>query len=117
MPSTSAPRATAGAPARPTARSWHSGGRWCSACRRDRKSTRLNSSHLVISDADFCLKKKINDEGYATIDDLAPPLPTIKRLVDTTDLHPAERPAPDPRPAGAVLVAHSTSVTRVPMTS
>src|SRR5256885_9309462 len=25
---------------------------------RDRKSTRLNSSHLVISDAVFCLKKK-----------------------------------------------------------
>src|SRR5256885_12170230 len=28
--------------------------------RRDRKSTRLNSSHLVISDAGFCLKKKKN---------------------------------------------------------
>src|SRR5256885_12070602 len=32
----------------------HSIGRW----RRDRKSTRLNSSHLVISYAVFCLKKK-----------------------------------------------------------
>src|SRR2546426_7714659 len=29
-----------------------------SATRRDRKSTRLNSSHLVISYAVFCLKKK-----------------------------------------------------------
>src|SRR5256885_13086382 len=28
--------------------------------RRDRKSTRLNSSHLVISYAVFCLKKKHN---------------------------------------------------------
>src|SRR2546426_5927851 len=28
--------------------------------RADRKSTRLNSSHLVISYAVFCLKKKIN---------------------------------------------------------
>src|SRR2546426_7855876 len=28
---------------------------------RDRKSTRLNSSHLVISYAVFCLKKKILD--------------------------------------------------------
>jgi len=28
------------------------------ACRRDRKSTRLNSSHLGISYAVFCLKKK-----------------------------------------------------------
>src|SRR5260221_8309166 len=27
-------------------------------CRRDRKSTRLNSSHTVISYAVFCLKKK-----------------------------------------------------------
>src|SRR5205807_5395515 len=38
----------------------------CASClpgrvpaRRDRKSTRLNSSHLVISYAVFCLKKKI----------------------------------------------------------
>src|SRR5256885_6737111 len=31
-----------------------------SARRRDRKSTRLNSSHLVISYAVFCLKKKKN---------------------------------------------------------
>src|SRR5256885_13165329 len=30
------------------------------ACWKDRKSTRLNSSHLVISYAVFCLKKKIN---------------------------------------------------------
>src|SRR5262245_65258885 len=29
---------------------------------RDRKSTRLNSSHLGISYAVFCLKKKKNDE-------------------------------------------------------
>src|SRR5256885_5553231 len=28
----------------------------------DRKSTRLNSSHLVISYAVFCLKKKIHDQ-------------------------------------------------------
>src|SRR5207244_12529988 len=29
-----------------------------SRCRRDRKSTRLNSSHQIISYAVFCLKKK-----------------------------------------------------------
>src|SRR5256885_10735629 len=29
---------------------------------RDRKSTRLNSSHLVISYAVFCLKKKKNEQ-------------------------------------------------------
>src|SRR2546426_5964122 len=32
------------------------------AAGRDRKSTRLNSSHLVISYAVFCLKKKKNTE-------------------------------------------------------
>src|SRR5256885_6670212 len=31
---------------------------WLGRGRRDRKSTRLNSSHLVISYAVFCLKKK-----------------------------------------------------------
>src|SRR5947199_778293 len=36
--------------------------------RRDRKSTRLNSSHLGISYAVFCLKKK--KQGYSTIDHL-----------------------------------------------
>src|SRR5260221_3851203 len=30
----------------------------------DRKSTRLNSSHTVISYAVFCLKKKKKDAGY-----------------------------------------------------
>src|ERR1039457_7023225 len=44
----------------------------------DRKSTRLNSSHLVISYAVFCLKKKKNDQlsfanrrvtGGAALDD------------------------------------------------
>src|SRR2546426_8206775 len=38
---------------------------------RDRKSTRLNSSHLVISYAVFCLKKKrrlpTTDNGYALL--------------------------------------------------
>src|SRR2546426_6293377 len=31
---------------------------------RDRKSTRLNSSHLVISYAVFCLKKKKNNKEH-----------------------------------------------------
>src|SRR3712207_8568800 len=37
----------------------------CSPCVRDRKSTRLNSSHANISYAVFCLKKK---NGQETID-------------------------------------------------
>src|SRR5258708_31929704 len=32
--------------------------RFCKASREDRKSTRLNSSHQIISYAVFCLKKK-----------------------------------------------------------
>src|SRR5256885_12136094 len=43
-------RGHAPAPAHPARRAHHG--------RRDRKSTRLNSSHLVISYAVFCLKKK-----------------------------------------------------------
>src|SRR5690606_42154541 len=31
---------------------------------RDRKSTRLNSSHVKISYAVFCLKKKRNEDNY-----------------------------------------------------
>src|SRR5258708_32028592 len=34
------------------------GGVWGGRRRRDRKSTRLNSSHQIISYAVFCLKKK-----------------------------------------------------------
>src|SRR5256885_13276595 len=45
---------------RPQFASWRDGfGRSLDGdCREDRKSTRLNSSHLVISYAVFCLKKK-----------------------------------------------------------
>src|SRR5437870_9665910 len=42
--------------------------RACQAGRseRDRKSTRLNSSHVAISYAVFCLKKKNNNENEKT---------------------------------------------------
>src|SRR5256885_3880945 len=36
-------------------------GQFVAAAKTDRKSTRLNSSHLVISYAVFCLKKKKKD--------------------------------------------------------
>src|SRR5256885_9218636 len=40
--------------------------RWAAtASASDRKSTRLNSSHLVISYAVFCLKKKYKDHATA----------------------------------------------------
>src|SRR2546426_7951971 len=47
--------------------------RYHTGIRGDRKSTRLNSSHLVISYAVFCLKKKKKKKGlqpyYGRIDD------------------------------------------------
>src|SRR5438034_3748741 len=53
----------------------------------DRKSTRLNSSHTVISYAVFCLKKKKIIEAtadlYLTEDDFA--FLTIKKVWFTTD--------------------------------
>src|SRR3712207_8503181 len=42
---------------------------------RDRKSTRLNSSHANISYAVFCLKKKNND------------IYSLKQLIPTTNIH------------------------------
>src|SRR2546426_3811668 len=39
------------------------GAQVCKGDRKDRKSTRLNSSHLVISYAVFCLKKKNSIES------------------------------------------------------
>src|SRR5256885_3622982 len=43
---------------------------------RDRKSTRLNSSHLVISYAVFCLKKKKTLGPHHVPTSAAPPFPT-----------------------------------------
>src|SRR5258708_25285928 len=37
---------------------------------QDRKSTRLNSSHQIISYAVFCLKKKKNEKGRHTEDNV-----------------------------------------------
>src|SRR5438552_619174 len=45
-------------------------------CPRDRKSTRLNSSHQIISYAVFCLKKK-NKQPHHTISDRHTDVPTL----------------------------------------
>src|SRR5256885_8814940 len=58
---------------------------------QDRKSTRLNSSHLVISYAVFCLKKKIRARG---------PRQTGRALRDVQRVAPQRG---DPRRAGAHL--------------
>src|SRR5690349_23994792 len=46
------------------ARGDDAGKRRLDAAERDRKSTRLNSSHVEISYAVFCLKKKKKKEGH-----------------------------------------------------
>src|SRR5256885_12194660 len=47
----------------------------------DRKSTRLNSSHLVISYAVFCLKKKKHDPRYChAVKDLIRLIPDARLL-------------------------------------
>src|SRR5690349_23933074 len=51
--------------ARPTPRLPRCRRSWGRAARIDRKSTRLNSSHVEISYAVFCLKKKKNNKTYA----------------------------------------------------
>src|SRR5256885_12635975 len=51
------------------------------ASKADRKSTRLNSSHLVISYAVFCLKKKKNARPR-------PSLPPSTPLLSTFSLNP-----------------------------
>src|SRR5256885_7910251 len=59
--------------------------RWgTQSSRGDRKSTRLNSSHLVISYAVFCLKKKNRKENRsANSFTMAPPCPTSRVLLKT----------------------------------
>src|SRR5256885_12079007 len=46
---------------------WHTRSRSRQSRRSDRKSTRLNSSHLVISYAVFCLKKKKNTKYISSL--------------------------------------------------
>src|SRR3989442_10005756 len=44
-------------------------GRAVASARLDRKSTRLNSSHVRISYAVFCLKKKTNQQSHSALRD------------------------------------------------
>src|SRR5258708_22328362 len=55
---------------RPSFRSLHRGGR---PKRGDRKSTRLNSSHQIISYAVFCLKKKKREHTLRGMPDIVLP--------------------------------------------
>src|ERR1039458_7906401 len=67
----------------------------------DRKSTRLNSSHLGISYAVFCLKKKQTETGY-------------HELCTTLD-HPSSLLSLRPPCVGGGVPVHATDVVRVPV--
>src|SRR2546426_4925345 len=54
---------------------------WRSDWIRDRKSTRLNSSHLVISYAVFCLKKKNENKNI-----LPAPKPLFNNIIPIRDV-------------------------------
>src|SRR5438309_3132717 len=58
------------------------------AVRRDRKSTRLNSSHSSISYAVFCLKKKIHDDNASLQEESSRCIP-INRLAVVARLYSA----------------------------
>src|SRR5437764_772185 len=68
------------------------------ASRRDRKSTRLNSSHRCISYAVFCLKKKKENESSGRPRERTPTRPVPRLDISNTqriiDRHP---PGPPPR--------------------
>src|ERR1022692_4449923 len=72
--------------------------------RRDRKSTRLNSSHLVISYAVFCLKKKDfllgAIEAVVVIVPVNQPLPNLVRGRRIGGKHPRRQSAPQKREQG-----------------
>src|SRR5256885_9014216 len=55
--------------------------------RRDRKSTRLNSSHLVISYAVFCLKKKNNQNNLVPLSSRYLLLEDSHRVDINTSIH------------------------------
>src|ERR1022692_3764117 len=72
--------------------------------RTDRKSTRLNSSHLVISYAVFCLKKKQNNHCYSRPRDSVHGHPALLRQIPAT--HPIARPASATTSTGSASDRH-----------
>src|SRR5256885_10094187 len=84
---------------------------------QDRKSTRLNSSHLVISYAVFCLKKKIiyarssRDVHSAVPRPRLPPALEVERFSDEEALsghHPRDLSGQSVRPQPDILSPRDT---------
>src|SRR5438132_8443648 len=76
-------------PARTVDSSWPRGSRRGRRRRKDRKSTRLNSSHTVISYAVFCLKKKKKAKDKSPTKLLSTFIPRTKSLQ-----HASQTPSP-----------------------
>src|SRR5256885_11872518 len=75
---------------------------------RDRKSTRLNSSHLVISYAVFCLKKKKTQRSYY--------IPTTNYRSRLSTYHRALHTICVPTPSySSNSPAHSKTHTHIPL--
>src|SRR5256885_7351328 len=80
------------------------------SCRTDRKSTRLNSSHLVISYAVFCLKKK-NLPAITTVTRLLARRITVAQRFQAAEgaiLSEADSRRPIVRPMGVSRLYPST---------
>src|SRR5256885_3566538 len=79
---------------------------------RDRKSTRLNSSHLVISYAVFCLKKK-KDTAHVSQRALDPTPtngPQMSPLLTSTSAAASEPQVPTPSARAAIYVLSTMRV-------
>src|SRR5256885_9140378 len=70
---------------------------------RDRKSTRLNSSHLVISYAVFCLKKNNNYEPLSEVDDVSAVTPRLLHHAIERTCLATGRPVVEEKPMWSTL--------------
>src|SRR5438132_3564484 len=59
----------------------------CSAWPSDRKSTRLNSSHTVISYAVFCLKKKNDDDMLLVVHSVKTRIKMIRNSIQRAGMN------------------------------
>src|SRR5207248_6081866 len=66
---------------------WRDGAPADGHAQRDRKSTRLNSSHRTISYAVFCLKKKKNTNTPPPAPPLTTPSPRAQPTIITPTIH------------------------------
>src|SRR2546430_9121289 len=79
---------------------------------RDRKSTRLNSSHSQISYAVFCLKKKKTDLlDHSNYHNAIFPVPESGDFLQRTVTNDVEQPATSPGSYTNLLTPHATHTT------